>query len=225
MRVYRNFQEATSEVKRELREMGIIVHPHSWQNKKVMGDPNFDTLELQNYIYCVTDPQISDLTPTQPWADVEFHDRVHGGGQANPGNAWTHRKEIWEPLLEGGKFAYTYDGRMCCQLEPLLEELKGNPDSRQLFLSIWDPSIDIFRLGGLSRIPCTIGYLFQARRGKLDITYLMRSCDFVTHFQNDIYLACKLQRWMANKVEMPVGMFTHYLGSLHVFNKDLRGVF
>jgi thymidylate synthase len=206
--------------------MGIRVHPKSYQDKNVEGNPDFDTLELQNYTYCVTAPDTAGLEPTQPWASQEFRERVLGEGMCNPGVAWVYRPEVWKQFLQpNGKFAYTYDERMYYQLQPIITELSQNPDSRQLFLSIWDPDIDIYKLGGISRVPCSIGYIIQARRGAINLTYLMRSCDFATHFVNDVYLAHKLQRHIAEKVDMPVGIFTHYIASLHVFHKDVEGVF
>ena len=55
--------------------------------------------------------------------------------------------------------------------------------------------------------------------------YVMRSCDFNTHFVNDVYLAIKLLEYVANEVGMEVGSFTHTMFSLHVYKKDLKNVF
>ena len=52
----------------------------------------------------------------------------------------------------------------------------------------------------------------------------MRSCDFVTHFRNDVYLAIKFLEWVAEKTGYPVGDFTHTMFSCHVYNKDIQGV-
>lgn len=225
MRFYGNFKEAFSEIERDLAEMGIKVHPHSYQDKIVKDDLDFETLELQDYIYKVTNPRLEDLEPTQPWAVMEFEERICGVA-LNPGTAWIRRDEVWNQFLESdGKFGYTYSERMYFQLETLIKEAKDNPDSRQLYLSIWDPNKDYDKLGGRSRVPCSLGYLFQIRKGKLNIKYFMRSCDYVTHFTNDIYLAHRLQRYFAKEVGVEVGDFTHYMGSLHVFQKDVKEVF
>ena len=53
----------------------------------------------------------------------------------------------------------------------------------------------------------------------------MRSCDFVTHFTNDVYLAIKFLEWVAEKANYPVGNFTHTIFSLHIYKKDTKGVF
>lgn len=225
MRIYLTFKEALNEVKRDLAEMGVKVHPHTYQDKWVADNPDFATLELQNYIYTVLNPDPNDLEPTQPWANVEFTERI-SRIPCNPGSAWRWRPEVWEEFLEeDGKFAYTYSERMHFQTDKLIQEARVNPDSRQLFLSIWNPKIDAPRIGGQRRIPCSLGYLFQIREGRVNMTYLMRSCDFVTHLVNDIYLATKLLHYFAERIERPVGRFTHYIASLHIFQKDVKDVF
>lgn len=206
-------------------EMGIPVHPKSYQNKIVEGNSDFDTLELQNYIYTVTEPRLDDLNPTQPWADAEFLERVNYK-VINPGEAWKLRPEVWDQFInEYDKFDYTYNQRMRRQLKKIMDELVRNPESRQLYLSIWDPFEDIDGLGGQYRVPCSLGYQFQFRQGQLHMTYMMRSSDLATHFENDVYLAHKLQCYVAQQTNLPVGRFTHYIASLHLFRKDGEGVF
>ena len=232
MRIYRNFQEAFSEVKRDLVEMGIRVHAKTYQDKYIADNPDFGTRELQNYIYTVTDPNPAYLNPVQPWADLEWQERLAGiegkpNAKLNPGEAWKAREDVWRQFLQAdGKFAYTYGDRFRShrQVRIMINRIKVDPDSRQLYISIWNP-IDVHKLGGVSRVPCSLGYLIQIRKGKLNITYNMRSCDFITHFNNDVYLACKLQAYMADQTGYEVGTFTHWIGSLHIFNKDSKGVF
>ena len=57
------------------------------------------------------------------------------------------------------------------------------------------------------------------------MTYQQRSADFITHFENDIYLACKLQYWVAAQLNWEVGRYTHFIGSLHTFEKDVSQAF
>lgn len=233
MRIYGNFKEATNEIKRDLAEMGIEVKPKSYQDKNVEGNPDFFTKELQNYIYTVTSPKLPDLDATQPWAKLEFIERV-SPTPVNPGEAYKTRPEVWNQFLNHYKeFDYTYSERLCfrswggviSQIENAIRILKNDPDSRQCYISIWDKDIDIIAAGGSQRIPCTLGYQFQIRNGALNVTYLQRSSDFATHFQNDLYLAHKLQLHIANELKIPVGLYTHWIGSLHIFQKDIKGVF
>jgi len=230
MRIYQNFPEALGEIKRDLAEMGIRIHPKTYQDKNVEGNPDFDAFELQNYIFTVTDPQPGQLEPSQPWADAEFLERISRAA-INPGEAWKLRREIWEEFLVKSstgedRFAYTYAERFgeFQQLDRLITQLQGDSDSRQIFLSVWNPS-DVLYLGGKSRVPCSLGYYFQLRQGQLNMTYLQRSADYATHFVNDIYLATLLMRYVAQWVGAPLGHYTHWLGSLHIFAKDAQGVF
>ena len=226
MRIYSNFPEALNEIKRDLAEMGIRIHTRTYQDKFIGDDPDFETLEIQNYAYTVTQPKLTDLNPTQPWADAEFMERLSGKPQ-NPGEAWKLRREVWDDFLDqDGQFGYTYSERLAeyGQVNRIVKALDNDPLSRQAFISVWQPS-DVQYLGGISRVPCTLGYLLQIRQDQLNLTYLQRSCDFATHMQNDIYLAHKLQVTVAEMLNVPVGLYSHWFGSLHIFKKDVKGVF
>lgn len=240
MRIYINAEEMIEETKRDLAEMGIVVRPATMQDKYVKGNPDYETRELQNYSYCLLDAKSQDIPGViQPWADAEFEERVtdpflrheeYGLSTPNfinPGKAWELRPEVWTEYLHEGKMAYTYNELLWKndQLMKIMGALINDPDSRQLWVSLWNPEKDPDFLGGISRVPCSLGYAFQVRDGKLNMHYVMRSCDFATHFRNDVYLAIKLLEWVAEKTHYPVGSFTHTIFSLHVYNKDVEGVF
>lgn len=240
MRIYINAQEMIEETKRDLAEMGIVVRPATMQDKYVKGNPDYETRELQNYSYCLLDAKSQDIPGvTQPWADAEFLERVTDPflrspeGELsephflNPGKAWELRKEVWTEYLHEGKMAYTYNELIWNndQVTKIINRLKEDPDSRQLWISLWNPDKDPDFLGGISRVPCSLGYGLQVRDGKLNLHYVMRSCDFATHFRNDVYLAIRFLEWVAEKTGYPVGSFTHTIFSLHVYNKDVEGVF
>jgi len=229
MRIYKNFTEAIPEIKRDVVEMGIKCHPRSYQDKDIADNPDFETLELQNYIYSVVEPHTDDLNAVQPWAECEWRERLRGiaGDPINPGYAWLEREEVWHEFLdEFGRFAYTYGDRFDQheQVKRIVHRIKEDPESRQLFISVWNTS-DIEKLGGISRVPCTLGYQIQIRKGTLNLTYLQRSCDLATHLVNDVYLAHKLQVYLAEVTSGRTGTFTHWMGSLHLFKKDGEGVF
>ena len=239
MRIYINAEEMIEETKRDLAEMGIVVRPATMQDKYIKGNPDYETRELQNYSYCLLDAKSQDIPGViQPWADAEFEERVTdpwvrcSGGKGypefiNPGKAWELRKEVWTEYLHEGKMAYTYNELIWNndQVTKIINRLKEDPDSRQLWISLWNPDKDPDFLGGVSRVPCSLGYGLQVRDGKLNLHYVMRSCDFATHFRNDVYLAIKFLEWVAEKTGYPVGSFTHTIFSLHVYNKDIEGVF
>lgn len=241
MRIYINAEEMIEETKRDLAEMGIVVRPATMQDKYIKGNPDYETKELQNYSYCLLDAKSGDIPGvTQPWADAEFQERIHDPwdrtpqGEAigyphyiNPGKAWELRPEVWQEYMHDGILAYTYNELIWNhdQVTKIINRLKEDPDSRQLWISLWDPTEDPDHLGGVSRVPCSLGYGLQVREGKINLHYVMRSCDFATHFRNDVYLAIKFLEWVAKETGYPVGSFTHTIFSLHVYNKDVEGVF
>lgn len=229
MRIYMNWNEAYEEIKRDLAEMGIDVYPKTMQDKYVEGNEDYATKELQNYCYTILNVKSEDVKPSsiQPWADAEFEERINPYGNVNPGTAYKLREEIWNEYMHDGKFAYSYNERFFRnrQLDKIITRLQEDHDSRQLWLSVWDLNEDVDKLGGISRVPCSLGYNFQFREGKLNIHYVMRSCDFNTHFPNDVYLAIKLLEYVAERCNMQVGNFTHTMFSLHVYKKDVSNVF
>lgn len=222
MRSFSTFSEANNEIKRDLAELGTYVHPQTMQDKDIAEDADYGTRELLNYDYMVLEPRLEDLPATQPWADAEFEERINFV-KPEAGVAWQLRPEVWQEFADRG-FSYSYGERYADGLEHIIQELREHPESRQLFLSVWDGIVDAQRFGKL-RVPCSLGYWFVKRSGALHLTYMQRSADFATHFHNDQYLSHKLQRYVADQVGISAGRFTHWVGSLHVYQKDVAGVF
>lgn len=222
MRIYKDFYEAFSEIKRDLKEMGIRIQTRSVQD--IERPEGFDTLEIQNYTYMVSRPRLEDIEPHDPeWCRKEFVERVMGTD--NPGEAWKLREEYWKQFLHDGKFSYTYGQTTSPFLSLIREEYRRDNLSRRLFIPVYDAERDISNLYRKKRIPCSIGYWLYCRRGQLHLTYLQRSSDFLKHFSNDVWLSHKLQTYLAASLNLEAGTFSHWLGSCHVFEEDVSDVF
>lgn len=242
MRIFKDFKEAEGEIKRDLKEMGIKIEATRMQDKT----GTFPTLELINYGYTVLEPNPMDLSPSMPWAEVEWVERRKGaeGDPTNPGKSWAHRQDVWEPFLElncrprpdgellrqgrhdFANMAYTYPERFATDLQVrrVITELRERPASRQLYIAMWDPNKDIHRIGN-RRVPCSLGWHLMFREGALHMTYFMRSCDFMTHWHNDCWLAIQLLAYIAHEAEVPIGSFCQFINSFHVYEKDVSEVF
>jgi len=215
-RIFENPKEAINEIERDIMEMGIVVHPHTMQNKDVKDDDNYSTLEVQNYSFTILDMTIKDLIigDCYEWCLEEFCERITP--DINPGTAYLLRQDVWATFLDKeGYFDYTYSERISAyeQIDRIIKELSENPDTRQAIIHVHFPA-DIMRIRQL-RIPCSMYYQFMIRRGKLDVIYNMRSSDFDTHFRNDIWLADELRNYIAKKVGILPGLFHMNIGSLH----------
>ena len=85
-------------------------------------------------------------------------------------------------------------------LDDLVNLLLRDPYTRQAYLPIFFPE----DTGAVheGRIPCTLGYQFMLRDAKLHLWYFIRSCDYVRHFRDDIYLACRLLLWVLDELQL-----------------------
>ena len=110
-------------------------------------------------------------------------------------------------------------------LKDVVDLMLDDPLTRQAYLPVWFPEDTG---GGDKRAPCTIGYHFLMRDDRLSINYHIRSCDFVKHFRNDLYLTARLVIWMLRQLrsrdprwkDVRVGDFIMQIGSLHSFKPD-----
>lgn len=231
MRIFADVLEMVKEVERDLFEMGIRVQSDTMQDKDVHDNKDYETLEIQAYGYQLTgfdklDMMIEYLKGDLEWAKREFAERT-SYVYFNPGLAWTLRRKVWGPFIRDGKFAYTYNERIREQLPSIVEELQKRPNSRQAIMTVYDRHQDMGNWGGKDRVPCSLYYHFFIRENKLHMIYSMRSCDFLTHFVYDVYLAIRLQEYVALLLGVETGIFTHMIHSLHAYQKDMveRGIF
>lgn len=206
-----------------------------------------------------------------PWAEDHFAERVGGqplnpapseawwpfvqkkagssnGEHKSEGEAFSHTypERMWPKMANGGQFDDTagvgphhgirFDYG---DLQDVVNQLIRAPYTRQAFLPIWFPE-DTGAVHG-KRVPCTLGYHFAIRDGELDITYYMRSTDLLRHFQDDIYLGCRLAQWMVEKVlsaqimvgynfknpqpdPLRVGEIIFHTANLHIFDADVEPI-
>ncbi len=112
-------------------------------------------------------------------------------------------------------------------LSDVLAQLAADPLTRQAYIPIWFPEDG----SHLERKPCTLGYHVIRRNDHLHMVYYIRSCDLVRHFQDDIYLAVRLQLWLIDSMRLldpsrwdmvKPGLFTMHITSLHCFINDFR---
>lgn len=224
-RIFENCYHLVSEIYRDLYEMGIEVHPETMQNKDIRNDDNYITKENMNYSYCLLSLEKSEylFLPDNrglKYCKEELLNRFNSK-PVNPGTSWLIRKDVWEPFLDNRKmFEYTYSERIWYQIPKIKEQLTKNPNTRQAILSVWNPVIDIINLGGIKRVPCSVYYQFILRGDMLHVIYNMRSCDLVTHFGIDVYLAYSTMERIANEIGKKPGYLYHNIGSLHAYKKD-----
>lgn len=225
----------------------------TWQSQDISDKPMMITHELQDVHLSFQMPStqtqlVYDVKPSIPWAEDHFQERVSGlplnpppseawWPYAQQGNAehkngqffshtyperfWPRRANILtKPYMDNRGIRYQYG-----DLGDLVALLKQEPYTRQAYLPVWFPE-DTGNVPNV-RVPCTLGYHFMFRNNKLTLNYFIRSCDFVRHFRDDVYMAIRLVEWVINSVWGPeatgemMGKFNMIIPSLHCFAGDM----
>lgn len=121
-----------------------------------------------------------------------------------------------------GTFHGAYGQRVYGQLHRVEELLKRDPDSRQAVISIYDGGRDL--LQPVRDIPCTLTIQFYIRGGALGMRVSMRSNDVWLGLPYDLIQFAALQCALADSLGIPAGVYTHTVGSLHLYERDVEKV-
>jgi thymidylate synthase len=241
---------------------GHEVDTGHWQSLKDV--PHTKSIELTNvHITFEHVPStVRDLQfyfePNLPWAEDHFEERV-SGLPLNPGEQymnWPWYAGGVEGHKGDGQFSHTYMERFWPKkanngsrthsgirydygdLDDLVQLLVREPYTRQAYLPMWFP--EDTGAHQRQRVPCTLGYHFMLREGKLNIVYPMRSCDFLRYLRDDLYMAARLGLWIIEQCEkkdlflrgagvtdfrwpegVTLGELNFFTSSLHIFEGDL----
>jgi hypothetical protein len=224
-----DFSMAIAQCHQRLKDSGQMVPVRRWQGVDTEGE----FLEVTFHSFSVhqvpsnLDVLRKQIQPNLPWADDHFLERV-GGEPLNPGEQyknWPYWTEESESIsLKDGKFSHTYMQRFWPDdggnLNDVVSLLRRDPYTRQAYVPIWFPE-DTGAVSG-ERVPCTLGYFFLMRNGKLHMRYHIRSCDLTRYLRDDIYMAVRLQLWVLEQLEGHIapGEFHMDIDSLHIFGRD-----
>ncbi|WP_308163899.1 thymidylate synthase [Nonomuraea sediminis] len=105
------------------------------------------------------------------------------------------------------------------QLAHALATLRGDPDSRRAVIQLYDPARDA---GGHRDVPCTLGYRFHLRQGRLHMVTTMRSNDLWTGLPYDMFAATILHELVAGWLGVELGTYRHHVDSLHLYERDVE---
>ena len=101
------------------------------------------------------------------------------------------------------------------QWEYVKDLIRKDPNTRQAVIHIKDASNTPTK-----DTPCTVYLQFFLRNNKLNLSVHMRSNDIWMGVPYDMFSFCFLQVKMAMELGVEVGTYTHYAGSLHMYQRD-----
>lgn len=74
MRIYTDYKEVISEIKRDLVEMWQPISTYSMQNKVIEGNTDYETKEITNYSFCLSNfDNIEDMIDYPEFQKAEFN--------------------------------------------------------------------------------------------------------------------------------------------------------
>ena len=112
------------------------------------------------------------------------------------------------------KYAYGFN-----QIQKVIDILHEDPNSRRakININVPNPSVDKTK-----DEPCTMSIHFVLRNNKLDCTAVMRSNDIWIGFPYDVAFFTELQKYVADKLHVGYGWYTHFAVSMHVYDRDVE---
>lgn len=110
-----------------------------------------------------------------------------------------------------------YGPRIKRCLDKAIELLKKDSNSRRAVIPIYNEK-DV----GLNSndIPCTLNWQFFIRNNKLYMCVNMRSNDIFLGLPYDVFNFTMWQEYIACKLNIEIGTYTHMVGSMHFYEKD-----
>lgn len=107
------------------------------------------------------------------------------------------------------------------QLEQAIKILTDDNDSRRAVINFNVPNVN---RQTTRDDPCTIALEFAIREGKLDCTCVMRSNDIWLGTPYDVVFFTALQKYIADRLGVTYGIYTHFAISLHVYDRHLEDI-
>ncbi len=143
------------------------------------------------------------VTIWDEWADED--------GELGPvyGKQW----RSWRVPGEDG-----HSERLIDQLAEVIDEIKGDPDSRRLVVSAWN----VADLPDMALPPCHLLFQFYVANGKLSCQLYQRSADVFLGVPFNIASYALLTMMVAQVTGLKPGEFIHTLGDAHLYDNHLE---
>lgn len=134
---------------------------------------------------------------------------------------------LWNRITDDGitsNSAYGYivfEKHNFNQLDKIVELLRIDPNSRRAVININIPNEKVIET---KDEPCTIALQFLIRDNKLNCTTMMRSNDIWFGLPYDIVFFTTIQKIIANKLNIETGTYTHFVTSLHMYERNRKQI-
>ncbi|MFA5938620.1 MAG: thymidylate synthase [Sinimarinibacterium sp.] len=150
-------------------------------------------------------------------------------GETNVRYLKEHGVSIWDEWAdENGELGPVYgkqwrswptaDGRQIDQMQLLLDQIRGNPDSRRLIVSAWN----VGELDQMALMPCHAFFQFYVAEGHLSCQLYQRSADIFLGVPFNIASYALLTMMVAQVTGLKPGDFVWTGGDCHLYSNHLE---
>ena len=112
----------------------------------------------------------------------------------------------------------TRDGGAIDQMRAVVDQIKGNPDSRRLIVSAWN----VGEIDKMALPPCHLLFQFYVAEGRLSCQMYQRSADVFLGVPFNIASYALLTMMVAQATDLAPGEFIHTLGDAHLYDNHLE---
>ena len=153
--------------------------------------------------------------------------------QGSSNNNWLRERgvTIWDEWArEDGDLGPVYgvqwrswptpDGGHIDQIGQVLEQIRGNPDSRRLIVSAWN----VGEIPKMRLPPCHLLFQFYVAEGRLSCLLYQRSCDIFLGVPFNIASYALLTHMVAQQCDLDVGDFVWTGGDCHIYSNHVEQV-
>ena len=200
-----------------------FMHDHIIQDGINFGD----TKALFNVGFYITNPLDNAITNKErkwniEYAEAEWQWYLTGDRNITKlGKIYGKIPPIWIKMADddGNVLSnYGWQWQRKRQIDAVVRKLMIDKNTRQACISIYDGK-EIYRYE--NDTPCTYAIQFTIVRGRLDMCVTMRSNDLWYGFCNDQYCFAQLQMMIAERLEIPVGVYYHFAHNMHLYNNKI----
>lgn len=201
------------------KEAFIFLYDHI----KKYGEDRSNTKAVFNIGFYISSPELNEINVEWRKWNKRYADREWEWYKSQNRSVEELKKyaPIWDKMHSGDNIVNSNYGFLWNekdQLQKVIHQLREDPNTRRAWITIFDGKRkDEFQYD----TPCTLSIGFQIIDRRLCMTVLMRSNDLWYGFCNDQYCFSKLQKLVADELEIRTGWYYHFANDLHLYRDVL----
>ena len=186
-----------------------------------------NTLELNNFSFTLTDIENNIINIRNISESYLFGELLWYMTARNDIDFIQKFSGFWGRISDDGVTSNSAYGHILFkrhgfdQVHKIIELLIADPNSRRAVLNFNVPNKNVIETKDEI---CTIALQMYIRDGKLNCTGIMRSNDIWLGTPYDIAFFTELQKYIAHRVGVEYGTYTHFVTSIHAYDRNFQDI-